>query len=60
MQGLANTAWAFATAVRSDEELFRTCARAAERRRDEFTGVKVVFIRSEANSRGSFVNVFFG
>ena len=31
-QGLANTAWAFATAGQSDALLFMTLARAAERR----------------------------
>ena len=36
MQNLANTAWAFATANRSDTQLFAALARAAELRLDDF------------------------
>ena len=35
-QGLANTAWAFATVGQKDELLFNALARMAERRLDQF------------------------
>ena len=35
-QGLANTAWAFATAGQSDAVLFTALANAAEQRMDDF------------------------
>ena len=35
-QGLANTAWAFATAGQSDASLFMALARAAEWRKGDF------------------------
>ena len=35
-QGLANTAWAFATVGQQDEQLFKALARMAEQRLDEF------------------------
>ena len=35
-QGLANTAWAFATVGQKDEQLFKSLAKMAERRLDEF------------------------
>ena len=36
VQGLANTAWAFATVKRSDEKLLMVWARTVERRVNEF------------------------
>jgi len=35
-QGLANTAWAFATVGHKDEQFFQALARMAEQRLDEF------------------------
>ena len=35
-QGLANTAWAFATVGQKDELLFKSLAKMAERRLDHF------------------------
>ena len=37
-QGLANTAWAFATVGQKDDQLFKALARMAERRLDQFNG----------------------
>ena len=38
VQGLANTAWAFATVGQKDDQLFKALARMAERRLDQFNG----------------------
>ena len=37
-QGLANTAWAFATVGQKDDQLFKALARMAERCLDQFNG----------------------
>ena len=37
-QGLANTAWAFATVGQKDDQLFKALPRIAERRLDQFNG----------------------
>ena len=43
-QGLANTAWAFATAGQSDALLFMTLARAAEQRMGDFNAQELANI----------------
>ena len=50
-QGLANTAWAFATANRPDEKLFTALAREAERR------VSDVYTQALDNTAWAFVAV---
>ena len=58
-QGLANTAWAFATVGQQDEQLFKVLAKMAEQRLDQFNAQDLAntawaLTDSAANALGSW------